>query len=67
MSIELCSPTPKYPKIYHVRPNRCDCHPETCCCNDWVVYDGNGERDLDFFRKSDAQEWADTKNKAAEV
>ena len=28
---------------YEVIPNRCKCHPETCCCNDWAVYYNDGK------------------------
>jgi len=26
---------------FTVKQNYCNCHPETCACNDWVVYDGD--------------------------
>jgi hypothetical protein len=42
---------------YQVRPNHCDCHPETCGCNPWAVYAGN-EKILSFYQKSDAQAYA---------
>lgn len=28
---------------YTCKPNYCDCHPETCCCSDYVVLSPNGE------------------------
>ena len=61
MSIELCEPTPSYPSNWHVRPNYCRCHPETCCCDPLVVYYGN-DVDVTMFRKSNAQEYADLMN-----
>jgi hypothetical protein len=63
MSIELLPPTPIYDKKYHVRINFCDCHPETCCCNDWAVHTPDGEKEITFYKKNDAQDWADFKNK----
>ena len=54
MSIELLPPTPKYPNSYHVRTNYCQCHPETCCCNDWAVHDHNGEKHSTYFYRKDA-------------
>jgi hypothetical protein len=62
MSIELLPPTPKYPAKWHVRSNHCNCHPETCCCDDWAVHDQNGEKRITFFHKKDAQDWAEFKN-----
>lgn len=45
-------------KTYSVKMNRCSCHPETCCCDDWVVVDSNGERFGTYFRETDAKETA---------
>jgi hypothetical protein len=42
---------------YQVRPNHCDCHPETCGCNPWAVYDGD-KKIISFYHQSDAQEYA---------
>ena len=47
---------------YLVEVNRCNCHPETCCCNDWVLYDPDGEKITTFFHKKDAEKLADTLN-----
>lgn len=63
MSIELLPPTPRWPSEYHVRPNYCNCHSETCCCYDYAVHDGGGKKDLTFHRIQDAQDWANMKNK----
>lgn len=41
---------------YYVGPNHCNCHPETCCHDDWAVYDSEDDQVLDtFFRKDDAE------------
>jgi len=44
MSIELLPPDPVYPAGYHVRPNYCRCHPETCCCSNYAVHDKAGAK-----------------------
>lgn len=54
MSIELLPPTPNHPGTWHVRRNACNCHPETCCCDDWAVFDPDGKRYGTFFHKKDA-------------
>lgn len=28
---------------YTCKPNHCNCHPETCCCSDYVIYNPAGE------------------------
>ena len=63
MSLELLPPTPKHLSKWHVRANRCRCHPETCCCDDWAVYDTNGENYLTFFDKESADDFAAIKNR----
>lgn len=65
MSIELLPPTPKYPKEYHVRPNYCTCHPETCCCNDWAVHAPDGSKVDTFFYKQAAVDHAEWRNRNA--
>ncbi|HEJ6002048.1 hypothetical protein I5F53_03750 [Pseudomonas aeruginosa] len=56
MSIELLPPTTIYPKDFHVRRNYCDCHPETCCCNDWAVHDAEGNKLTTHFYREEADE-----------
>ncbi len=51
------------PPKWVVKPNRCNCHPETCCCDDWAVYSPSGEKELTFFNKHHADEWVEFKNK----
>lgn len=34
---------------YEVKPNYCNCHPETCCCNDWAVIDATDGMPYDTF------------------
>lgn len=33
---------------YTIEKNSCKCHPETCCCNPWVVMKG-GEKIITVF------------------
>lgn len=33
---------------YHVKPNRCRCHPATCCCNEWMVEGPNGKHSTHY-------------------
>lgn len=41
---------------YYVGPNHCRCHPETCCCDDWAVYDSEDDQVFEtFFRKEEAE------------
>lgn len=63
MSIELLPPTQNHPKEWHVRPNSCNCHPETCCCNDWAVFSPAGKKHITFFCKTDAKDFAEMKNR----
>lgn len=62
MSTELLPSTPKYKKEWHVRKNYCQCHPETCCCNDWAVHKPDGEKCTTFFNHKDAVNYADLMN-----
>lgn len=52
---------------FTVKPNWCNCHPETCGCNDWAVYDGE-QKMTTFFHKKDATIYALTleKNKLSD-
>lgn len=60
MTIELCSPAPKWSADrFHVRPNRCDCHPETCGCNPWVVHGPDGQRHSSYYAKETADSIAE--------
>lgn len=43
---------------FKVMPNRCDCHPETCCCNDWVLVDDKGKRYATFYSEKQVTEMA---------
>jgi hypothetical protein len=65
MSIELLPPDKKHPNEYHVRPNYCRCHPETCCCDPWAVFDGNGEKWETFWDKTIAERVAKSLNAGA--
>jgi hypothetical protein len=62
MSIELLPADKQHPHRWHVRPNRCNCHPETCCCDDWALHDPAGNKDQTFFDKSNAEAYAVFKN-----
>lgn len=57
MSIELASADPTRPRRFHVRPNFCRCHAETCSHNDWAVHDPNGEKVTTFRREGDADKY----------
>jgi hypothetical protein len=37
---------------YKVMRNHCGCHPETCCCNEFVVIDADGEKVASSMDKS---------------
>lgn len=54
MSIELLPPDLVYPRQFHVRPNYCKCHPETCCCGYLAVHDPDGDKVATFNHKDDA-------------
>ncbi len=62
MSVELLPPTPQYKNEWHVRPNHCRCHPETCCCDGWAIHKPNGEKYSTMYQKKDAEEFANFKN-----
>lgn len=63
MSIELMEATKEWPNDkWHVRPNYCKCHPETCCCRDYAVHEPNGNKYDTFSTKSIAQDIVDMKN-----
>lgn len=64
MSIELASSDQEYPNEYHVRPNWCNCHPETCCCNDWAVHAPNGDKHSTYRHEEIAEEIADLLNRS---
>lgn len=51
--------------MYTVEMNRCNCHPETCCCNDWVVVDRDGGAVSSFFDRDDAEMVCDALNEAS--
>jgi len=42
--------------------NHCNCHPETCCCNDWLVLDKRGTKVDTFYAKESADRVANTLN-----
>lgn len=48
--------------LYHVAPNHCACHPETCCCDDWAVYSTSEEKHSTHFKKETAELVADALN-----
>lgn len=47
---------------YHVDVNRCKCHPETCCCNDWAIFDKDGKRHSAHHTEKLANEFCDLLN-----
>lgn len=40
---------------YCVSTNRCLCHPETCCCNKWAVYNPYGGKHSTHYKKETAE------------
>jgi hypothetical protein len=44
---------PEAPRIKaEVRPNWCRCHPETCSCNDWAVFQGSEKHSTHFHKET---------------
>lgn len=48
--------------LYSVQPNRCTCHPETCCCDPWAVQDRHAKKHSTHYEKATAQLVADALN-----
>lgn len=44
---------------FKVVPNRCNCHPETCCCNPWAVVDQAGNVYATAYHQDKAQNMID--------
>ena len=42
--------------------NHCNCHPETCCCKDWAVFNPDGRKHSTHHEKVTAQQVADALN-----
>ena len=40
--------------MYTIAENKCSCHPETCCCDPWVILK-DGEKFVSVFDKDKAQ------------
>lgn len=49
--------------MFSVKPNRCNCHPETCACNPWSVVDDKDKYITSFWDHAQALEYAIFKNK----
>jgi hypothetical protein len=54
MSINSPTPSSAPALLAEVRMNHCNCHPETCCCNDYAVYVGDKKHST-HFRKEVAE------------
>lgn len=53
-------------KRYIIRPNWCNCHPETCCCDDYVIWDTKKNKKLmTIFNLSTAEHVIKKLNKKA--
>lgn len=50
---------------YTVEWNRCDCHVETCCCDDWAILKPNGEKHSTQATRKLAEEIACALSRAA--
>lgn len=44
---------------YSVRTNKCKCHPETCCCDDWAIYEM--ERKILTIYDKEVAEWVSSR------
>jgi hypothetical protein len=56
MSLELMEPKLRPLPLYRVRLNRCTCHPETCCCDPWIVIAPDNTRvPGSFYLRLDAE------------
>lgn len=53
--------TPKKP-VFSVRRNSCDCHPETCCCDKWAIYQDE-KKITTIFSKETARNIVESLNK----
>ena len=53
----------KIDNIYTVKLNYCKCHPETCSCNDWAIYDIKNEKVSSHFHKEEAEYYCKLYNK----
>lgn len=40
---------------FKLEPNRCNCHPETCCCDDWKITDSKNNKVVTFHNKENAE------------
>jgi hypothetical protein len=39
------------PAEYVVKPNRCNCHPETCGCNPWAIFRGSHKHSTHYHKE----------------
>ena len=42
---------------YTVGPNHCRCHPETCCCDDWAIFNPDRSKHSTHYSKEHADEY----------
>ena len=47
---------------YTAERNRCNFHPESCCCNPWRVMKPDGTRHSTYYDRDDADLIADALN-----
>jgi len=47
--------------MFEVKRNLCNCHPETCCCNDWAIFK-SGIKHSTYFNKRVAEDVAEALN-----
>jgi hypothetical protein len=47
---------------YRVVPNWCNCHPETCCCNDWAIVTNRDTKHSTHFDQTQAINIAEALN-----
>jgi hypothetical protein len=54
-------------KEFTVGRNRCNCHPETCGCDDWAVFTPKGKKWETFYNKENADEIVKLINECPEI
>ena len=55
---------PKPKTKFTVSVNYCQCHPETCGCNDWAIFRPDGTKHSTYFHRETADEVANALNRS---
>jgi len=48
---------------YRLKATRCNCHPETCCCSPWQLFDPDGKYVSSFDNKKNGKKIVKKLNK----